>query len=1296
MFALRSSQFTRRLFSFTFVLFLVCQALVTASAQNQVSGAFSGKVEDAKTGKPIAGALVRYINQGTLIESLSHTDPKGEFYQGNLDDGRYTIIVSAPNYQDAQRQIYLPTMRATVVIPPMALEPVLPTAGPVPVPTPTTPPPPHPPAPSLPDKIWIIDSVTIAADLNALDARRGGIFTGSEVAALPLGGTSFTRSYDELALLLPGVAPPPQTPGRVAGPGVGYGVGSAGQFAINGLRSRANNFTVDGSDNNDEDIGVRRQGFFTLVPQPVESIREYQVTTLLAPAQYGRNLGAQVNAVSKSGGYQTHGTFYGFLNTSDLNARDFFDTRSPGTPTPLQGLATDGTMRNVFINDQQAFVRNPAARQDSLTFAQSGFVLGGPLLPKPAAPNTEARKSAFYFFSLEGQLLNANKEVSFAVPTVEQRGINRTGASGITDSRGVPGFPTTFQGDAIFSLFPFPNNPNGIYGRNTLTQILPAGAQGNIASVKLDHNFKLANREQSMTGRYNRTDDWRNIPATGDAIFAVLRPKVRTHNFSYFWNSELSAPDAVRPIFNQFRASYGRTRLFFEEERDREFLIESTILPNTPFLLNAPYRFNNTLPGQDRVDYARTTSTTELGLLRNGDPDLGALGPVGQVVISGYSPLGVDVNNFPQRRVNNTYQLADALTMRVGLHNIALGADIRRTELNSDLPRNSRPLITFGTAVNVRADCNPQTEACTNFRFGNFIFTDTLAATSSPSGLLQTLATRTANIGLRYHQYNFFGQDEWRIRPNFSLSYGLRYEYNTTPRERQRLIENSFKDAALGITGVRDLALFINNRERIFDSDRNNFAPRVGFAYAFDHGVNKTTVVRGGYGIYYDQILGAVVSQSRNVFPNFLTLNTGGASGSIGQFSIFNPGLSLGDRGVSNGIRFRDGRFEPLVIDGSLNRFNADGIRLADLIDVFRRHFPGGFGFTLPARDLPTPLAHQYSLTVDQQLGANLALSLGYVGTMSKNLLRLTTPNLGPNLTIVDPFFRIFINAQNPRDPRNGSPFVFGQVLLPGQTISPTTGLFTDGRPLPEAGTVYLYETTAESRYDSVQAQLRGQLQTLSFQISYTFSKALDDVSDVFDLAGAPALPQNSRRPSEYGLANFDTRHRLTYNFTWALPNLGGTSKAKRLLFGGFELAGTGQFQTGQPFTINSIFDVNLDGNLTDRLNTISGLARTGDRRKPIRLTTDPSNLIAAIGRDGAVGRNTFRSSNYLLLNLALTKNFILTERQRLILRVEVFNFINRANFAIPVRYLEAPAFGESVDTLTPGRRIQFALKYSY
>src|SRR5207253_10239730 len=175
-----------------------------------------------------------------------------------------------------------------------------------------------------------------------------------EVSLLPIGSVTLVRTFDELALLLPGVAPPPQTLGSVAGPGVGPGVGSAGQFSVNGLRSRANNFTVDGSDNNDEDIGVRRQGFVALVPQPIESIQEYQVITLVAPAQFGRNIGAQVNAVSKSGGNQTHGTAYAFFNSSQLNAPNFFDTAFGNATSQLRTASG----QQVLLNGQPILTTN--------------------------------------------------------------------------------------------------------------------------------------------------------------------------------------------------------------------------------------------------------------------------------------------------------------------------------------------------------------------------------------------------------------------------------------------------------------------------------------------------------------------------------------------------------------------------------------------------------------------------------------------------------------------------------------------------------------------------------------------------------------------------------------------------------------------------------------------------------------------------------------------------------------------------------------------------------------------------
>ncbi len=113
-------------------------------------------------------------------------------------------------------------------------------------------------------------------------------------------------------------------------------------------------------------------------------------------------------------------------------------------------------------------------------------------------------------------------------------------------------------------------------------------------------------------------------------------------------------------------------------------------------------------------------------------------------------------------------------------------------------------------------------------------------------------------------------------------------------------------------------------------------------------------------------------------------------------------------------------------------------------------------------------------------------------------------------------------------------------------------------------------------------------------------------------------------------------------------------------------------------------------------MNSTGGIARTGDRRQPLRLTANPTTLLATVGQDGSVPRNSFRASNLLLFNVAAIKHFRFGESQDLTFRAEVFNLTNRENFGIPVRFLEAPGFGEATDTVTPGRRIQFALKYSF
>src|SRR4029079_13253542 len=187
-----------------------------------------------------------------------------------------------------------------------------------------------PPAPSTPPGSTSGES-DVALLVNTSNATRGGNFDERFLLGLPLPGV---RTFDDLAFLVPGVAPPPLSIGTNVGPGIGPGVGTTGQFSVNGLRSRSNNFTIDGSDNNDEEVGVRRQGFTSLVAQSIESVQEFQITTLLPEPQFGRNMGAQVNAVSRSGGNNFHGTLYGFFTDKRLKARDPFDfAGGPATTT---------------------------------------------------------------------------------------------------------------------------------------------------------------------------------------------------------------------------------------------------------------------------------------------------------------------------------------------------------------------------------------------------------------------------------------------------------------------------------------------------------------------------------------------------------------------------------------------------------------------------------------------------------------------------------------------------------------------------------------------------------------------------------------------------------------------------------------------------------------------------------------------------------------------------------------------------------------------------------------------------
>jgi hypothetical protein len=340
------------------------------------------------------------------------------------------------------------------------------------------------------------------------------------------------------------------------------------------------------------------------------------------------------------------------------------------------------------------------------------------------------------------------------------------------------------------------------------------------------------------------------------------------------------------------------------------------------------------------------------------------------------------------------------------------------------------------------------------------------------------------------------------------------------------------------------------------------------------------------------------------------------------------------------------------------------------LLASISTNFTTGPGFILPDAHLDTPYAQQWGLTFEKEIARDFLFSAAYVGTKGTHLLRFATPNLGPSsIALVSNIFA-------------EQPFPDPTLLFPafeGVSIPPTGAIPGAAfRPFPFLGSFASIESDANSNYHSLQVQLNKRFSRgLQFTTAYTWSHAIDEVSDLFDLAGTPALPQNSfNRSAERADANFDIRHRFVYSLIWNLPGY-----SQKGLLGGWQVSSIGSFQTAQPYSVLFCCDINRDGNATDR---ISFLNSSG---------ADP----------GSAPRNSFRAQGTALVNMAINKIFGFGEENKLEIRSEFFNLFNRPHYGIPINRLffgnlaaEPLTQKNFVDTRIPARTIQFAIKYSF
>ncbi len=664
-------------------------------------------------------------------------------------------------------------------------------------------------------QVTVEDRAPLRRDSPAL----GTVIEERQITELPLDG----RNFLELALLAPGTAP--------SAPGSAGSVRGDFAFSANGAREDSNNFLLDGVYNLDPKLnsfGVR---------PPVDGIQEFEISTNSYDASFGRNAGAQINVVSKSGSNTLHGTLYEFHRNAALDARNFFAPADQPDPK---------------------YIRN-----------QFGFSLGGAL----------SRDRTFFFGDYEGTRTREGITRITNVPTLAERNGDFSQSlfarpfNPFTQQPFTNGIiPLEFQnpiGRAIANLYPLPNRNEPF--ANFVSSPTSSDRNDHF-DVRIDHHFS---RNSLFTARYSFGDRDFFDPFTG-TTFALV------------------------PGFGNF-----------VPRRSQNLMLSETHV-FTPALVNeARFAFNRVASAVTAEGSGRSLNR-QVGLpeLSTNPRDFG----LSFITVTGFSPIGDEFNN-PQESATNVFQFLDNATYVRGAHLAKFGFEFRAMQQNAFRDVQSRGFLTF-------SDRFPLT--------GNALADLLLGFPALTGG-----ARLDNHQHLRGESYALYANDSFRITPRLTISAGLRYEYNSPPvdaEDRANLYDPSTRTLARVGT---------NNIPRSgYQPDRNNFAPRVGFAYTLNE--SATTVVRGGYGVYYDQ-----------------------------------PALAPGE-----GLYFNAPYFDFNLY------FSLPGLPL-----TVNNPFPNNFPVPLPdtalafQRDLRTAYMQHWNLNVQQQLGRSRVLEIGYAGSKGTKLL---------------------------------------------------------------------------------------------------------------------------------------------------------------------------------------------------------------------------------------------------------------------------------------------------------------------
>jgi len=1281
-------------------------------------GRILGRVSDS-SGAVLAGVTVTATNEATGVTRTATTNDSGDYVLVSVQPATYTMQYELAGFKKNVQKGILVDVNQVVT-----LNSTLQIGG----------------------AQEVVEVTSEAPQVDTTSTQLGAVINDRSVNELPLN----SRDTYQFLQLQPGVQ-------AQLGNGNGslfYGSQDVGSVSVNGGRTRSNNFSVNGGDANDQFVNSP-----TVEPTP-DSIEEFRVITNTFDAEYGRNSGSVVNVITKSGTNSFHGNIYEYFRNTVLDARNYFDLPD-GRPQWNQNQF-GGTFGGPVKKDRSFFFVSYEGRRvrEGLTGQAVTVPSGTPSLTSPTGEfgGDFSGVGGFAPFSPgsngAGGILASAPGPGYTPPFVAQvldgRGNATTtcdNALGIPSVAGITPVPSPINPQQYYipwaSVFA---NTNGAIpaacqdpvAANLLNRFVPGAnvAGYNVSvpvstdnadqfTVRFDHKI---NSRQNLSVYYYFNDGRQLQPFDQFEAAGANVPGFGNYNNGRFQQWNLSHAWTVsNAVVNEARFTYMR-------EGQLGFLTPQSTGAVTSSCTSAV----------SQLCFTGTSDSSAITSLYGTSPKLGItpglstnLTGVPYIDISGGAVIG---NNFEGQlpQVGNSFQWSDDLTWVKGNHTLKFGIDLRRARFDQYYYFDVNGEFTFnnsGPNSIIPGDGDNYAE----FLLG---LTDTYTQGSGQ------------REDIRGTSVYPFAQDSWKIKPNLTLNYGLRWELDTPltdisghvetfrPGQNSTVYPCTISTSAsywegLGVTnptcantGVTPTGLVVPGDPGVpaglTSTYYKAFAPRVGIAYSpnFSDGFlgklfggTGATSIRAGWGLFYNPIEELVLAQF-GAEPPF-----GGSS------SLFDTMFNTPFVYQAGGPTPAPNPFNGIITPKPGQPVDLSFFRPILLYGEFQPH-------------LRTQYTAQYNLTIQRQLTKDMMLQLGYVGSQGHRLLASHDINPSNPQTCVDMITLYNMNPNNVTSfgtPTQCGPFLQdtqwtvtvppgfqfhmpnGQVLSgTGQNLqfvglrpysSPTCNSLTGvGCPvdgIPVFSDIFAEDTIASSSYNAFEAMVEKRFSHgLQFQASYTLSKSLDDGSTFEETLD----PFNFRRSR--GLSLFNSKQRFVVSYDWELP-----IRKHEGLIGGltndWAVSGITQFQSGFPIRLDTEDDTELIASVfflgTEAPSLVTPFQKLNPKTNgnfwfnpnDFATAATPNSMNSPVPPLGQFNNGTPRSlccgPGLQDWDFAVHKKISVTENVYFQFRAEMFNIFNHTNFYNPDgHFSDGPTeFGRITQAQDP-RLVQFALKLYY